>query len=73
MAYYISDTVDQLDLSAFHTSGARIDGALGGEKDTGGGRESGSDPWKAYMRRAISTINHSRELPLPQGIRYEVE
>jgi aldehyde dehydrogenase (NAD+) len=55
------------------TSGAEIGGAFGGEKDTGGGRESGSDAWKAYMRRATNTINYSRELPLAQGIRFEVE
>jgi len=53
-------------------SGAEIGGAFGGEKDTGGGRESGSDAWKAYMRRATNTINYSRELPLAQGIRFEV-
>jgi len=53
-------------------SGAEIGGAFGGEKDTGGGRESGSDAWKAYMRRATNTVNYSRELPLAQGIRFEV-
>ncbi|MGA0585414.1 MAG: aldehyde dehydrogenase family protein, partial [Castellaniella sp.] len=52
------------------TSGAEIGGAFGGEKETGGGRESGSDAWKAYMRRATNTINYSRELPLAQGIRF---
>ena len=52
------------------TSGAEIGGAFGGEKDTGGGRESGSDSWKAYMRRATNTINYSGELPLAQGIRF---
>ncbi len=50
------------------TSGAEIGGAFGGEKETGGGRESGSDAWKAYMRRQTNTINYSRELPLAQGI-----
>ncbi|RMI31729.1 L-piperidine-6-carboxylate dehydrogenase [Nocardia stercoris] len=50
------------------TSGAEIGGAFGGEKDTGGGRESGSDSWKAYMRRATNTVNYSSELPLAQGI-----
>ncbi|KZS79076.1 aldehyde dehydrogenase [Mycobacterium kansasii] len=50
------------------TSGAEIGGAFGGEKQTGGGRESGSDAWKAYMRRATNTINYSRELPLAQGV-----
>jgi aldehyde dehydrogenase (NAD+) len=54
-------------------SGAEIGGAFGGEKDTGGGRESGSDAWKAYMRRATNTVNYSRELPLAQGIRFELE
>lgn len=51
-------------------SGAEIGGAFGGEKDTGGGRESGSDAWKAYMRRATNTINYSRSLPLAQGIQF---
>ena len=55
------------------TSGAEIGGAFGGEKDTGGGRESGSDAWKAYMRRATNTINYSRDLPLAQGIRFELD
>ena len=54
------------------TSGAEIGGAFGGEKETGGGRESGSDSWKAYMRRATNTVNYSRELPLAQGIKFEV-
>lgn len=53
-------------------SGAEIGGAFGGEKETGGGRESGSDAWKAYMRRATNTVNYSRALPLAQGIRFEV-
>ncbi|WP_353152214.1 aldehyde dehydrogenase family protein [Pollutimonas bauzanensis] len=52
------------------TSGAEIGGAFGGEKETGGGRESGSDAWKVYMRRATNTINYSRELPLAQGIKF---
>ncbi len=52
------------------TSGAEIGGAFGGEKDTGGGRESGSDSWKTYMRRQTNTINYSSELPLAQGIRF---
>ena len=55
------------------TSGAEIGGAFGGEKDTGGGRESGSDSWKVYMRRQTNTINWSRELPLAQGIKFDVE
>jgi len=53
-------------------SGAEIGGAFGGEKDTGGGRESGSDAWKAYMRRQTSTVNYSRALPLAQGIQFDV-
>lgn len=53
------------------TSGAEIGGAFGGEKSTGGGRESGSDAWKAYMRRVTSVINYSGELPLAQGIKFE--
>ena len=52
------------------TSGAEIGGAFGGEKDTGGGREAGSDSWKAYMRRQTNTLNWSDELPLAQGIRF---
>ncbi|TBW35347.1 aldehyde dehydrogenase family protein [Siculibacillus lacustris] len=54
-------------------SGAEIGGAFGGEKETGGGRESGSDAWKAYMRRATNTINYGRSLPLAQGVVFEVE
>ncbi len=54
------------------TSGAEIGGAFGGEKDTGGGRESGSDAWKVYMRRQTNTINFSRELPLAQGIKFDL-
>ncbi len=53
------------------TSGAEIGGAFGGEKDTGGGRESGSDAWKAYMRRQTNTINYSSALPLAQGIKFD--
>ncbi|MGC5164370.1 aldehyde dehydrogenase family protein [Rhodococcus sp. DT1] len=52
------------------TSGAEIGGAFGGEKETGGGRESGSDSWKAYMRRATNTVNYSNELPLAQGVEF---
>ncbi|HHJ51801.1 MAG TPA: aldehyde dehydrogenase family protein [Caldithrix abyssi] len=55
------------------TSGAEIGGAFGGEKDTGGGRESGSDAWKAYMRRQTNTINFGTELPLAQGIKFEID
>ena len=54
------------------TSGAEIGGAFGGEKDTGGGREAGSDSWKAYMRRQTTTINWSAQLPLAQGIRFDL-
>jgi len=53
------------------TSGAEIGGAFGGDKETGGGRESGSDSWRAYMRRATNTVNYSRELPLAQGVRFD--
>ena len=53
-------------------SGAEIGGAFGGEKETGGGRESGSDAWKAYMRRQTNTVNYSRELPLAQGIKFDL-
>tara|TARA_B110000240_G_C13509133_1_gene458112 strand:+ start:3695 stop:5245 length:1551 start_codon:yes stop_codon:yes gene_type:complete len=55
------------------TSGAEIGGAFGGEKDTGGGRESGSDAWKAYMRRQTNTINYSSEIPLAQGINFNLD
>ena len=51
-------------------SGAEIGGAFGGEKETGGGRESGSDAWKAYMRRTTNTVNYSTELPLAQGVEF---
>ena len=54
------------------TSGAEIGGAFGGEKETGGGRESGSDAWKAYMRRQTNTINYSTQLPLAQGIKFNI-
>ena len=54
------------------TSGAEIGGAFGGEKDTGGGRESGSDAWKVYMRRQTNTINYTTELPLAQGIKFDL-
>jgi aldehyde dehydrogenase (NAD+) len=53
-------------------SGAEIGGAFGGEKETGGGREAGSDSWKAYMRRATNTVNYGRALPLAQGVRFDV-
>jgi aldehyde dehydrogenase (NAD+) len=54
------------------TSGAEIGGAFGGEKETGGGRESGSDAWKAYMRRQTNTINFGSKLPLAQGIKFDI-
>ncbi len=54
------------------TSGAEIGGAFGGEKETGGGRESGSDAWKAYMRRQTNTINYGKDLPLAQGIKFDI-
>jgi aldehyde dehydrogenase (NAD+) len=53
-------------------SGAEVGGAFGGEKETGGGRESGSDAWKGYMRRATNTVNYSTELPLAQGVRFDL-
>ena len=54
------------------TSGAEIGGAFGGEKETGGGRESGSDAWKVYMRRQTNTVNYSDQLPLAQGIKFDL-
>jgi len=54
------------------TSGAEIGGAFGGEKETGGGRESGSDAWKGYMRRQTCTVNYSGALPLAQGVEFPV-
>jgi len=54
------------------TSGAEIGGAFGGEKETGGGREAGSDAWKAYMRRQTNTINWGRALPLAQGVKFDL-
>jgi aldehyde dehydrogenase (NAD+) len=55
------------------TSGAEIGGAFGGEKETGGGRESGSDSWKVYMRRATNTINYGRTAPLAQGVQFTID
>ena len=55
------------------TSGAEIGGAFGGEKETGGGRESGSDAWKVYMRRQTNTINYTNKLPLAQGIKFNLQ
>ena len=54
-------------------SGAEIGGAFGGEKETGGGREAGSDAWKAYMRRATNTINYGTSLPLAQGVSFDID
>jgi len=54
-------------------SGAEIGGAFGGEKETGGGREAGSDAWKAYMRRVTSTVNFGHDLPLAQGVRFDID
>ena len=54
-------------------SGAEIGGAFGGEKETGGGREAGSDSWKAYMRRATNTINYGKTLPLAQGVKFDID
>jgi aldehyde dehydrogenase (NAD+) len=54
------------------TSGAEIGGAFGGEKETGGGRESGADAWRAYMRRQTNTINYGTSLPLAQGVRFDL-
>jgi aldehyde dehydrogenase (NAD+) len=56
----------------FGSSGADIGGGFGGEKETGGGRESGSDAWRTYMRRTTNTVNYSRELPLAQGVKFDV-
>jgi len=53
-------------------SGAEIGGAFGGEKETGGGRESGSDAWKGYMRRQTNTVNYSTDLPLAQGVQFDI-
>jgi aldehyde dehydrogenase (NAD+) len=54
-------------------SGAEIGGAFGGEKETGGGREAGSDAWKAYMRRATNTLNYGNALPLAQGVKFDID
>ena len=56
---------------AVPSPGAEIGGAFGGEKETGGGRESGSDAWRAYMRRATNTVNYSAKLPLAQGVKFD--
>ena len=72
--YFISDRGSDCGIANVNIgpSGAEIGGAFGGEKETGGGRESGSDAWKGYMRRATNTINYSTELPLAQGVSFEV-
>ena len=59
-------------IQAITGGGPEIGGAFGGEKETGGGRESGSDAWRAYMRRATNTINYSGQLPLAQGVTFDV-
>lgn len=71
--YYLSQQGSDCGIANVNigTSGAEIGGAFGGEKDTGGGRESGSDAWKAYMRRQTNTINYSQNLPLAQGIKFD--
>lgn len=73
--YFISASGSDCGLANVNigTSGAEIGGAFGGEKETGGGRESGSDAWKAYMRRMTSTVNYSTEIPLAQGVQFDVE
>ena len=72
---FMSDTGSDCGLANVNigTSGAEIGGAFGGEKETGGGRESGSDAWKTYMRRATNTINYSGALPLAQGVRFDID
>ena len=60
-------------MSIWARPGAEIGGAFGGEKETGGGRESGSDAWKAYMRRQTSAINYGRTLPLAQGVKFDID
>ena len=73
--YFLSDRGSDCGIANVNigTSGAEIGGAFGGEKDTGGGRESGSDAWKSYMRRQTHTVNWSTDLPLAQGIEFHVE
>ncbi len=72
---FVSDTGSDCGIANVNIgpSGAEIGGAFGGEKETGGGREAGSDAWKAYMRRATNTVNYSRSLPLAQGVKFDVE
>ena len=57
---------------SFHATTSPIGGAFGGEKETGGGREAGSDCWKSYMRRATNTINYGSRLPLAQGVKFDI-
>jgi aldehyde dehydrogenase (NAD+) len=72
--YFLSHRGSDCGLANVNTStaGAEIGGAFGGEKETGGGRESGSDAWKAYARRQTVSINHGADLPLAQGVRFEI-
>ncbi len=72
--YFLSQTGSDCGIANVNigTSGAEIGGAFGGEKETGGGRESGSDAWKAYMRRQTNTLNWSDTLPLAQGIVFDL-
>ena len=72
--YFLSNEGSDCDIANINigTSGAEIGGAFGGEKETGGGRESGSDAWKNYMRRQTNTINYGRTLPLAQGIKFDI-
>jgi aldehyde dehydrogenase (NAD+) len=72
---FVSDTGSDCGIANVNigTSGAEIGGAFGGEKETGGGRESGSDAWRAYMRRATNTLNYGRTLPLAQGVTFDVK
>ena len=72
--HFLSNTGSDCGLANVNigTSGAEIGGAFGGEKETGGGREAGSDSWKAYMRRQTNTINWGKELPLAQGINFDL-
>src|SRR5690606_27707330 len=69
-SYFVSSVGSDCGIANINigTSGAEIGGAFGGEKETGGGRESGSDAWKSYMRRQTITINYGQEMPLAQGI-----
>lgn len=71
---FVSDTGSDCGIANVNIgpSGAEIGGAFGGEKETGGGREAGSDAWKAYMRRATNTINYGTTLPLAQGVSFDI-